>query len=131
MAVINKQKKHLRRRGSRGSERVRKERELFIDNLMVRIHFIIVMMWTGLAPWEFELPFPGSLTSTLPHLRRRGSRGSERVRNPPRPAPNLSGVWVHRKVQRFRGGLAIKARRLFYHITLCWRVIKKKKNVRG
>jgi len=30
------------------------------------IHFIIVMIkWTGLAPWEFEFPFPGSLTSTF------------------------------------------------------------------
>ena len=30
------------------------------------INFIIVMIsWTGLAPWEFEFPFPGSLTSTL------------------------------------------------------------------
>jgi len=38
----------------------------FIDNLLVRNHFIIVMIrWTGLAPWEFELPFPGSLTSTF------------------------------------------------------------------
>ena len=27
------------------------QRELFIDNLLVRIHFIIVMIrWTGLAP---------------------------------------------------------------------------------
>ena len=43
-----------------------KEREFFIDNLLVRIHFIIVMIrWTGLAPWEFEFPFPGSLTSTF------------------------------------------------------------------
>jgi len=40
------------------------EREFFIDNLLVRIHFIVVMIrWTGLAPWEFEFPFPGSLTS--------------------------------------------------------------------
>jgi len=32
-------------------------REFFIDNLLVRIHFIIVMIrWTGLAPWEFEFP---------------------------------------------------------------------------
>ena len=39
------------------------EREFFIDNLLVRIHFIIVMIrWTGLAPCEFEFPFPGSLT---------------------------------------------------------------------
>ena len=41
-----------------------REREFFIDNLLVRIHFIIVMIrWTGLAPWEFEFSFPGSLTS--------------------------------------------------------------------
>ena len=39
------------------------ESEFFIDNLQVRIHFIIVMIRrTGLAPWEFEFPFPGSLT---------------------------------------------------------------------
>jgi len=39
------------------------EREFFIDNLLVRIKFIIEMIWwTGLAPWEFEVPFPGSLT---------------------------------------------------------------------
>ena len=44
----------------------RQEREFFIDNLLVRIHFIIVMIrWTGLAPWEFEFNFPGSLTSTF------------------------------------------------------------------
>ena len=30
------------------------ETECFIDNLLVRIRFIIVMIrWTGLAPWEF------------------------------------------------------------------------------
>ena len=29
------------------------EREFVIDNLLVRIHSIIVMIrWTGLAPWE-------------------------------------------------------------------------------
>ena len=43
-----------------------REREFFIDNLLVRNHFIIVMIrWTGLAPWEFEFSFPGSLTSTF------------------------------------------------------------------
>jgi len=32
-----------------------REREFFIDNLLVRIHVIIVMIgWTGLAPWEFQ-----------------------------------------------------------------------------
>jgi len=42
------------------------EREFFIDNLLVRIYFIIVMIrWTGLTPWEFKFPFPGSLTSTF------------------------------------------------------------------
>ena len=24
-----------------------------------------MVRWTGLAPWEFEFPFPGSLASTL------------------------------------------------------------------
>jgi len=34
-----------------------REREFFIDNLLVRINFIIVMIrWTGLAPWEFAKP---------------------------------------------------------------------------
>ena len=43
-----------------------REREFSIDNLLVRIHCIIVMIrWTGLAPIEFEFPFPGSLTSTF------------------------------------------------------------------
>ena len=41
------------------------EREFCIDNLLVRIHCIVEMIWwTGLAPWESEFPFPGSLTST-------------------------------------------------------------------
>ena len=39
---------------------------LVVDNLLVRIHFIIVMIrWTGLAPWEFEFRLPGSFTSTF------------------------------------------------------------------
>ena len=34
--------------------------------VIVRTHFIIVMIrWIGLAPWEFEFPFPGSLTPTF------------------------------------------------------------------
>ena len=42
------------------------EREFFIDNLLVRIHSIIVMTrWTGLAPWEFDFPFSSSPTSTF------------------------------------------------------------------
>jgi len=51
---------------SSSSNTCRLEREFFIDNLLVRIHLIIEMIWrTGLAPWEFEFPFPGSLISTL------------------------------------------------------------------
>jgi len=43
-----------------------REREFSIDNLLVRIHFIIEMIWlTGLAPLEFEFPFPGSCISTF------------------------------------------------------------------
>jgi len=43
-----------------------REREFFIDNLPVRIHFIGVMIrWTGLVPWEFEFSFPSSFTSTF------------------------------------------------------------------
>ena len=39
--------------------------EFFIDNLLVRVHVIIVMIkLTGLATREFESPLPGSLAST-------------------------------------------------------------------
>ena len=35
-----------------------RQREFFIDNLLVRIQFIIVTIkWTGLATWDFEFPF--------------------------------------------------------------------------
>jgi len=55
------------------------EREFFIDNLLVRIDYIIVMIkWTGLAPWEFEFPFPGSLTSIYLTRRRLHIREIER-----------------------------------------------------
>ena len=51
---------------SDSSPRDCRKREFFIDNLLVRIHFTIeTIWWTGLAPWEFEFPFPGSLTSTF------------------------------------------------------------------
>ena len=59
-----------------------REREFFIDNLLVRIHFIIVMIkWTGLAPWDHlhepfrrELFWPESETLAL----RQGCRGGLR-----------------------------------------------------
>ena len=45
-------------------EAAKVEREFYIDNLLVRSHIFIVMIrWTGLAPWVFEFPFPGSPTS--------------------------------------------------------------------
>ena len=48
------------------------ERQFFIDSLLVRIHFIIEMIWwTGLALWELEFPFPGSLISTCLDMRDR------------------------------------------------------------
>jgi len=43
-----------------------KERDYFIDNQLVRIRFVILMIrWTGLAPWECEFPFPFSLSCTF------------------------------------------------------------------
>jgi len=37
----------------------RRRRHVVLANLLVRIHFIFVMIrWTGLAPWEFEAPSP-------------------------------------------------------------------------
>ena len=51
------------------------ERQYFVDNPLVRIHFIIEMIsWTGLAPWDFEFSFSGSLTSTLLKSQRKLSR---------------------------------------------------------
>ena len=74
-----------------------REREFFIDNLLVGIHFIIVMIrWTGLAPWELESPVPGNLTSTfldnltrfLATLAAESCRGSRILRNPHPPTQN-------------------------------------------
>ena len=42
------------------------EREFLLENLLLRVPFVIVMIrWTGLEPWEFEFHFPGSLTFTF------------------------------------------------------------------
>jgi len=66
-----------------------KEREFFIDNLLVRIYFIIVMIrWTGLAPRVFDFPFPGIPTSTFHEQKEGGADAKEhsthlaRTRNP-------------------------------------------------
>ena len=75
------------------------EREFFIDSLLVRIHFIIVMIrWTGLAPWEFEFPFPGSLDGDAYSLRAgcavcgsgfRVHRDTSLIRNRPLPRTTI------------------------------------------
>jgi len=62
-----------------------------------------MIRWTGLAPWEFEFPFPGSLTSIFLHSTSEAG-GCE------------TGV-EH----------MFKAPRLLYHSTLGLRVIKKEK----
>ena len=52
--------------GEPGHLRPVTERDFFIDNLLVQIHYIILMIrWTGLAPREFEFPLPGSFLSTF------------------------------------------------------------------
>jgi len=49
--------------GRKGS---RDETDFFIDNLLVRILLMVgIFGKTGLAPWEFEFPFLGSLISTF------------------------------------------------------------------
>ena len=46
-----------------------REREFLVDNLLVSSHLIIVMIrWTGRAPWELEFPFLGSPTCTSTFL---------------------------------------------------------------
>ena len=57
------------------------EREFFIENLMVRIHFIIVMIrWTGLAPWIVVCTF---CTVTLHSVRGlQGYLAHKKQRNP-------------------------------------------------
>ena len=55
------------------------EREFFIDNLPVRIHFSIVMIrWTGLAPWEFDFPLdPAGVPRTVSSVKYPVSSSSE------------------------------------------------------
>ena len=53
-----------------------REREFFIDKRLVRVQFIIDMIWwTGLVPWELEFSFPGSLNSTFPREKCSPSEG--------------------------------------------------------
>ena len=72
-----------------------RERGFLIDNLLVRIHFIIEMIWwTSLAPWQLELPFPGSLVSTFLARTPKPYRVTSLVR---RRTP-LQGVFAHKKL---------------------------------
>ena len=90
-----------------------REREFFIDDLLVRIHFIIVMIrWTGLAPWEEPRPVSPSPPA---HLR----PGKRWVSN---TQFSVKEQLLHRNLQRFRGGLVFKAHILLYHSTLGLRV---------
>ena len=85
---------HLRAdRPASGQTGPPQERQFFIDNLLVRIHFIIVVMRSnGLAPWEFEFPFPGSFTSTFLVLSLLLlSAAPERRPMPPLPSPRPRG----------------------------------------
>jgi len=68
----------------------------FIDNLLVRIHFIIEMIrWTGLAPWECEFPFPGSLICTFIPA---GAHGNQQGRGQPQLLVVPVGAGRHRLV---------------------------------
>ena len=63
---------------------------------LVRIHFIIVMIrWTGLVPWEFEFPFPGSLTSTFLGLGTRAFVSETTLLEIVSRAPRLQGYLAH------------------------------------
>jgi len=86
----------------------------------------MMIRWTGLAPWEFELPFPGSLTSTF--LFGSGPDGLEGVFDGPQDGVlHERKVLLHHAIPSQREGLVFKAHRLVFHSTLGLRVIKKKK----
>ena len=72
--------------------------------LLVRIHQIIVMMkWTGLAPWEFEFPFPGSLTSTfLVQMGRGDTADVDSVSDLPSASTFLDPSWPATPTTRHR-----------------------------
>ena len=98
------------------------EREFFIDNLLVRIHFIIEMIrWNILAPWVVEFPFLGSLVSTLlgvNDLRRRfqhdwrASAATRPARASPGASPEAAPRAVPAKVEGdfFRDNLQLNHR---------------------
>ena len=100
------------RRSRRPPPRPPSHREFFIDNLLVRVHLIIVMIrWTGLAPWEFEFPCPGSLTSTFLAQRATTRRRARSRRPPPQPPPRP-------RPQRIAYDMEIRSPPILDHIPL-------------
>jgi len=76
------------------------EREFCIDNLLVRIHFIIVMIrWTGLAPWEVEFPFPQvqdpEVAYQLAETLDKALSVAELIIRVPQPAPSTLRILVY------------------------------------
>jgi len=70
------------------------QREFFIDNILGRIHFIIVMIRrTGLAPWEFEFPFVPlrALRQGAPALERQHNAEVRQL------CPVVQGYLAHKK----------------------------------
>jgi len=66
-------------------------REFFIDNLLVRIHCIIVMIgWTGLAPWETDLAVV--LSEHLVRLQDLAVPGLVRLQRPRDPQLDRPGL---------------------------------------
>ena len=102
-----------------------RERQFFIDNRLVRIHFIIVMIrWTGLAPWEFKSPLPEQpFLSRAPYLAIERSRAwcTQRVPAAPSsseepPAPGSPGKTSQPSTLRSRG----RARRMTAECPASW-----------
>ena len=50
-----------------------RERDFFMENLLVRIHYIIVMIrWSGLAPWQSDLLMKSSAARAVALTSSRG-----------------------------------------------------------
>ena len=78
--------------------RVAQEKEFLIDNLLVRVHFVIEMIWwTGLAPWEFKKSLFQAAVYLLNHLPQCRSfwSGSRRPRQLP-SLPSKQGYLAHK-----------------------------------
>jgi len=108
---------HTQRRLAYVSRRL-PEREFFIDNLLVRIHFIIVMIrWTGLAN---QLDEPLHISVQCTHARHFDHSGGSLVSLEQsglfENSLGLARVYLltlpRRNVKRFRGRLVFKAHRL-------------------